>query len=98
MSRSLAILLEAFTFPGPEVLLLILFYQGACTLSSRAIAAAIALDEYGHLVFALVYFIIFPIGWFVTVAWHMLLVVPADRTAAFDAEKREWEAEERILI
>jgi hypothetical protein len=77
-------------FPQPEVLFTLLMYQGACALSSRAIVAAVALQEWGQFMFAFVYFMVYPLGWFLLVAWHMLILVPSKRTATFDADKREW--------
>jgi hypothetical protein len=86
----LQILLQVFMFPQPEVLFALLMYQGACALSSRAIVAAIKLQEWGQFIFAFSYFVAYPFAWFVYVAWHMLILVPSKRTAAFDAVKREW--------
>jgi hypothetical protein len=86
-----AILFQVFMFPQPEVLFVLTMYQGACTVSARALVAAVALKDWAAFTFALIYFLVFPIGWFAFVYYQMMVVLPKKNAAKFDSKTRNWE-------
>jgi hypothetical protein len=82
--------LDLFEFPQPQVLFLSVMYQGSCTVTARALAAAVASGDSALLSVAAIWMAIYPFGFFFGTMYVLFVILPKTSTAKYDAETREW--------
>jgi flagellar biosynthesis GTPase FlhF len=71
--KRLAAMME---FPQPEILWLLMMYQGSCMLTARALAAGVASSDPLLVMLAILWFLVFPLGFYLLAAYIMFIILP----------------------